>query len=49
MCTNGGCRCIPLKMTPDERVRLRKGIQWLAERVARKSVVVAQRIDTINM
>lgn len=29
--TNAGCRCIPLRMTPDERVRLRKGIRWLAE------------------
>jgi len=32
MHTNAGCRCIPLKMTPNERVRLRKGIRWLAER-----------------
>ena len=33
MHTNGGCRCIPLRMTPTKRVRLRKGIRWLAERV----------------
>jgi hypothetical protein len=49
MSTNAGCRCIPLRMTPDERVRLRRGIEWLAERAARNSVVVAQRIDVINM
>lgn len=30
---NAGCRCIPLKMTPDERVRLREGVRWLAERL----------------
>ena len=34
MHTNGGCRCIPLKMTPNERHRLRKGIRWLAERLS---------------
>lgn len=34
MHTNAGCRCIPLHMSPDERVRLRKGILWLAERAA---------------
>jgi len=35
MHTNAGCRCIPLKMTPNERVRLRKGIRWLAERLSK--------------
>jgi len=35
MHTNAGCRCIPLKMTPDERVRLRKGIRWLAGRLSK--------------
>lgn len=34
MHTNAGCRCIPLKMTPDERVRLRKGIRWLGKRLS---------------
>jgi len=33
--TNAGCRCIPLKMTPNERVRLREGIRWLAERLSK--------------
>lgn len=35
MHTNAGCRCIPLKMTPNERVRLRNGIRWLAERLSK--------------
>lgn len=35
MHTNGGCRCIPLNMTPNERVRLREGIRWLAERLSK--------------
>lgn len=32
MHTNGGCRCLSARMAPDERVRVRKGIRWLAER-----------------
>ena len=32
--TNAGCRCIPLTMTPDERVNLRHGIRWLATHAA---------------
>lgn len=34
MHTNGGCRCLMLRTTPDQRVRVRLGIRWLAERVA---------------
>jgi len=34
MRTNGGCRCIGQRMGPDERVRVRGGIRWLAERAA---------------
>lgn len=33
MHTNGGCRCLSLRMTPNTRVRVRQGIRWLAERV----------------
>ena len=35
MGTNGGCRCMPLKTTPNERVKLRAGVRWLAEEVER--------------
>jgi hypothetical protein len=34
MHTNGGCRCMPLKTTPNDRVKFRAGIRWLAERAA---------------
>ena len=33
MHTNGGCRCLPLHGDPMTRVRVRKGIRWLTERV----------------
>lgn len=41
--TNAGCRCIPLRMTPDERVRLRKGIRWLAERCGEMTAEIVTR------
>jgi hypothetical protein len=34
MHTNAGCRCLMTRMDPDRRVRVRKGIRWLTERVA---------------
>lgn len=36
MGTNGGCRCLPNHMDPNTRVRVRKGIRWLAEQVTPK-------------
>ena len=32
--TNGGCRCIPRHMTPEDRANLRQGIRWLSLRLA---------------
>ena len=32
MHTNGGCTCLPLRLTPHDRIRIRKAIRWLAER-----------------
>jgi hypothetical protein len=34
MRTNSLCHCVPLKMSQAERVNLRRGIRWLAERAA---------------
>lgn len=31
MHTNAGCRCLMNPMAPDRRVRVRKGISWLAQ------------------
>ncbi len=36
MRTNSLCHCVPLKMSQAERVNLRRGIRWLAERAAEK-------------
>ena len=46
--TNAGCRCIPLKMTPNERVRLRKGIRWLAERLAKTDDLLDEGHTIVN-
>ena len=48
MHTNGGCRCIPLKMTPDERVRLRKGVRWLAERLSKTDSLLDEGHTIVN-
>ena len=41
MHTNGGCRCMPLKTTPNDRVKFRKGIRWLAEEIERLTTEAA--------
>jgi len=46
--TNAGCRCIPLKMTPNEHVRLRKGIRWLAERLAKTDDLLDEGHTIVN-
>ena len=48
MHTNAGCRCIPLKMTPDERARLRKGIRWLAERLSKTESLLDEGYDIVS-
>jgi len=46
--TNGGCRCIPLRMTPNERVRLREGIRWLAERLSKTDSLLDEGHAIVN-
>ena len=31
MHTNGGCRCLPLKLTSNDRAKIRQAIRWMVE------------------
>ena len=46
--TNGGCRCLPNHMDPDTRVRVRKGIYWLAKRLATMEPLVEEATDIVS-
>lgn len=48
MHTNAGCRCITRKTTPNERVRLRKGIRWLAERLSKTDSLLDEGHAIVN-
>jgi hypothetical protein len=46
--TNGGCRCFPLQSDPETRMRVRKGIRWLAHRLAMAETFLDQGFDIVN-
>ena len=41
MGTNGGCRCLPTHLLPDDRVRLKAWIRWLVEKNEQLEVQLA--------
>jgi len=41
MGTNGGCRCLHHRMTPNDVVKTRKGVRWLADEVERLTTEAA--------
>jgi hypothetical protein len=48
MCTNGGCKCLRDCDHPDGRVRVRKGIQWLSQRLAQAEVLLDEGHTIVN-
>jgi len=40
MHTNSGCRCIPLRMTPADRARIRRAVRWLTLQIEKADAVL---------
>ena len=52
MGTNGGCRCQPTHLLPDDRVRLKAWIRWLVEKNERLNYrvnVLADACDDLEV
>lgn len=46
--TNGGCHCLPLRMSPIERDEVKQKIRWLVEEVERLGLDLAESVATLN-